>query len=701
MAPPVNQPRRVAVVGSGVAGLTAAYVATSSPGVRVTLYEADDRLGGHADTHDVESPDGVLAIDTGFIVHNARTYPTLLRIFAELGVATQPSEMSMSTRDDATGLEWAGALGVAGLFPTWRNLARPAYLRMLGEVPRFHRAARRLLAASATDEARDVTLRDFLEEHGFSAYFARHFMEPVVAAVWSCDPDVALDYPARYLFTFLDHHGMLGVFGSPQWRTVVGGSRQYVDRIGARVDDLRLGTKVTSLLETPEGVVVVDGNGRAETYDAVGVATHPDQALALLAEPTAAQREVLSALPYSANPALLHTDASLLPRAGRARASWNFRRVAGDRGRVTVTYDLTRLMRLPTTTPYLVTLGGEDLVDPSTVIERREYAHPLYTPESVAAQARLPECDTDRVAFAGAYHGWGFHEDGARSGLTAAERLGLHWHPLVEEGALAPVTRPGETAADLSRGLATGLRPSSTSGGAVYRTTITHTRRKPFTRSFTHRSYTWLVDLDDLPDHGALAGVLGSFEARDHLGWPHATLRGNDTAFLARHEIDLTTRQGPGRILMAAHPRAFGHCFNPISVFWCFDGDGRPAGTILEVHNTYGDRHAYLVHPDAQGRARTDKAMYVSPFHGVDGTYEIAARVPGEHLDVAITLRTDEGARFSARLSGTRTADRLVAWRAAPAGIRGAFLIRMHGVWLWARRLRVQPRPHHHQPGVS
>jgi DUF1365 family protein len=152
---------------------------------------------------------------------------------------------------------------------------------------------------------------------------------------------------------------------------------------------------------------------------------------------------------------------------------------------------------------------------------------------------------------------------------------------------------------------------------------------------------------------------------------------------------------------MAANARAFGYCFNPISVFWCFDGDGRPAGTILEVHNTYGDRHAYLVHPDAQGRARTDKAMYVSPFHGVDGTYEIAARVPGEHHDVAITLRTDEGARFSARLSGTRTADRLVAWRAAPAGIRGAFLIRMHGVWLWARRLRVQPRPRHHQPGVS
>ena len=257
----------------------------------VTLYEADDRLGGHADTHDVDGPDGALAIDTGFIVHNERTYPTLLRMFAELGVATQDSEMSMSTRDDATGLEWAGALGAAGLFPTWANLRRPAYLRMLTEIPRFHRAARRLLA----EDGDDTTLREFLDTHGFTAYFARHFMEPVVAAVWSCDPAVALDYPARYLFSFLDHHGMLGVFGSPEWKTVAGGSRSYVDRVGALLDDVRLGTKVTSVLETAHGVEVVDGNGRAETYDAVVIATHPDQALSMLAEPTPTQREVLSA----------------------------------------------------------------------------------------------------------------------------------------------------------------------------------------------------------------------------------------------------------------------------------------------------------------------------------------------------------------------------------------------------------------------
>jgi DUF1365 family protein len=196
--------------------------------------------------------------------------------------------------------------------------------------------------------------------------------------------------------------------------------------------------------------------------------------------------------------------------------------------------------------------------------------------------------------------------------------------------------------------------------------------------------------------------VLARFEARDHLGHPHATLRGNVTAYLARHDIDLTTPAGPGRILMAAHPRAFGQCFNPISVFWCSDGDGRPAGTIVEVHNTYGDRHAYLVHPDARGRASTDKQMYVSPFHGVDGHYELAVPEPGERLRVAVTLHPDEGGAFSASLAGERLprSGRGVALRTAPSGIRTALLIRMHGVWLWARRLRIQPRPTHEQAGV-
>ncbi len=319
--------RRIAVVGSGVAGLTAAYVASRT--AHVTLFEADDRLGGHADTHlRRRGRTATLAIDTGFIVHNPRTYPVLLRLFAELGVATQPSEMSMSIRDDDSGLEWAGALGRRGLFPTSANLRGRATSRCSPR-SRGSTARRGDCSASTTD---DRTLREFLADGRFSSYFTRHFMEPLVAAVWSCDPDVALDYPARYLFTFLDHHGMLGVFGSPQWRTVTGGSHEYVRRVGAVLPDVRLGTKVTSVLETADGVEVTDGNGEVETFDGVVMATHPGQALSMLAAPTALQRELLGAMPYSPNPALLHTDASVLPEADGACASWNFRRLLLDGG---------------------------------------------------------------------------------------------------------------------------------------------------------------------------------------------------------------------------------------------------------------------------------------------------------------------------------------------------------------------------------
>ncbi len=424
-------PDRVAVVGSGVAGLTAAHVLARR--AQVTLYEADSRLGGHADTHVVNTPDGAIAVDTGFIVHNERTYPNLLRLFDELGVETQESDMSMSVRSDDHRLEWAGALGFAGLFPTWRNALRPSYLRMLTEIPRFHRRARKLLVSrrTSTDGAPDETLRSFLDRGGFSPLFRTHFMESLVACVWSCDPAVALDYPARYLFTFLQHHGMLQVFGSPQWRTVTGGSREYVEKVAARLPDVRTGTKVTSVLETPAGVEVTDGNGRVDSYDAIVIATHPGQALGMLAEPTTAQTEVLAAMPYSPNTAQLHTDESVLPRHHRARASWNYLRRPSDVDRtVTVSYDMTRLMRLPVPADgrrFIVTLGGQDLVDPAKVIETMQYEHPIYTPASVAAQRRLPECDTDRIVFAGAWHGWGFHEDGARSGVEAAARLGVEW----------------------------------------------------------------------------------------------------------------------------------------------------------------------------------------------------------------------------------------------------------------------------------
>ena len=407
--------RHIAVIGSGVAGLTAAH--ELARGNRVTLFESDRRLGGHAHTHLVDGGAGqIVAVDSAFLVHNDRTYPTLCRLFDELGVATRPTDMSMSVRCATTGLEYAGARGFGGLFPTPRNLSRPRYLAMLAEIRRFHRTATALLRGESDDEP----LRDFLDRHRFSAYFRQFFVTPLVAAVWSCRPATALDYPTRYLFTFLDHHGMLTVYGSPVWRTVVGGSAVYVTALAARLDEVRTGTHVSALLRVPDGVRITTASG-VRTFDAAVVATHPDQALALLAAPSAAERAVLGAIPYATNVARLHTDESVLPRHRRARASWNY--LVDRTDEVAVSYDVSRLMRLDTPRRFLVTLGAGGRVDPDTVLTQMTYAHPQYTTESVAAQRCLPALDDDRVVFAGAYHGWGFHEDGAAAGLRAARRL--------------------------------------------------------------------------------------------------------------------------------------------------------------------------------------------------------------------------------------------------------------------------------------
>ncbi|MEY9841677.1 NAD(P)/FAD-dependent oxidoreductase [Streptacidiphilus sp. EB103A] len=418
--------RRIAVVGSGVAGLTAAYELTRG-GARVTLYEADTRLGGHAHTQDIRAADGSdLALDTAFLVHNERTYPHLIRLFGELGIPTQDSEMSMSVRCLSCGLEYAGARGAGGLLAQADSLARPRYLRMLAAVPRFHRLARRLLASSdpAADE---LTLRQFLQRGGFSPYFSAHFMTPLVSAVWSCAPDLAREYPARYLFAFLDNHGLLSVTGSPTWRTVSGGSRTYVERIAARLSAVHTQAPVRSVRRHSDGVVIAAADRPPAEYDGVVLATHPDQALRLLADPSEEERAVLGAFGYSYNPTVLHRDRSLLPRAHRARASWNYQMASCvDRSdQVRVTYHLNRLLRLDTPEDYLVTLNEdpEHPIAEEHVVSRTVYEHPLYTRESRAAQQRLPALSTGRTAYAGAYHGWGFHEDGCRSGVEAARAL--------------------------------------------------------------------------------------------------------------------------------------------------------------------------------------------------------------------------------------------------------------------------------------
>ena len=416
--------RRYAVIGSGIAGLTAAHILQADGDV--TLFEADDRLGGHADTHEIATSDArVLGIDTGFIVHNKRTYPTLLRLFDELDVATQVSDMSMSISCAECGIEYAGGRGLSGLLPSLRAVRSARYLRMLSEVKKFHRLARQVLAGE--DDA--LTLHEFLEQGGFTDYFTSHFMTPLVAAVWSTAPTHAGDYPARYLFTFLQNHGMLTVTGAPTWYTVTGGSARYVEKLAKGLTAVLTSTPIDSVRRVASGVELTDRDGRVHHADAVVIATHPRQALAMLAEPSGPQRDVLGAISYTRNPTLLHTDTSVLPQAPRAQASWNYAMPSchARPTAVQLSYNMNRLQRLDTEATYVVTLNGDANVDQHSILARMEYEHPVYTTESVAARSRLPELNDRVIAFAGAYHGWGFHEDGARSGADAAASLGVPW----------------------------------------------------------------------------------------------------------------------------------------------------------------------------------------------------------------------------------------------------------------------------------
>ena len=415
----------VAVVGSGVSGLTAAYLLRRA--YDVTLFEADDRLGGHAHSHDITTTDGSgVVVDTGFIVHNDRTYPLLRRLFTELGVDTRATEMSMSVRCEDCGLQFAGGRGVRGLLAQPRRLLSRAYPGMLREIVRFHRRAAEFLERS--DPGDLTTYGEFLEE-GYSPYFVKHYAVPVVSCVWSSGPDAALRYPARYLFRFLEHHGMLGITGAPQWYTVVGGSRVYVERVAALLTDVRRHQAVTGIARHDDRVEIRDARGDVSGFDRVVVATHADQALSLLTDPSDDEVRVLKSFGYSTNEAVLHTDDRLLPDVPAARASWNYVVRGGDgpEDAAVVTYWMNRLQGHRTPEELLVTLNARERIDPHKVLDVMTYEHPVYTPEAVDAQRRLPALSGERTAYAGAYHGWGFHEDGCRSGVEAARHFGVTW----------------------------------------------------------------------------------------------------------------------------------------------------------------------------------------------------------------------------------------------------------------------------------
>ena len=415
----------VAVIGGGVSGLTAAHLLSRTH--HVTLFEADDRVGGHAHTHDVPLSDGTTAaVDSGFIVLNDRTYPLLRRLFAELAVETRPTEMSMSITCAECGLNYVGGRKASGIFAQRRRLLDPRFWRLLLGVRRFQKAALRLLAEEPES---GLTYGEFLDRHGFDRHFVTHYALPIVSCVWSMGHREALDYPAAYLFAFLDHHGFLRLGDAPTWHTVVGGSRTYVGAITSRLDVVRTRTRVTAVSRKPDAVEVDDELGAHHAFDKVVLATHADEALALLTDAGEDEQEVLGAFGYSRNVTHLHRDESVLPARRTGRASWNYRlegcRTVTDRSRVS--YWMNRLQGHPESDPLVVTLNPGDGETPSDVVATMTYLHPTYTAASVAAQRRLAGLNSDRLAFAGAYHGWGFHEDGCRSGVAAAEALGASW----------------------------------------------------------------------------------------------------------------------------------------------------------------------------------------------------------------------------------------------------------------------------------
>jgi uncharacterized protein len=395
---------KVAVVGSGISGLGAAYLLARAHDVHV--FEQDTRAGGHANTvvHDG------LALDTGFLVHNERNYPLLGRLFGELGVVAHQSDMSFSVSCSGCGLEYSGRRP----FARPANAARPGFLSLVWEIGRWLRTAR--------PEDESQSLAEYLDLHGYSPGFRRHFLVPLTSALWSTAPGRALEFPAAHAIRFFDNHGMLG-FGRFRWRTVTGGSRSYVDAIAARLGDrLRLGEGVRSVRRSPDAVELRVGD-RMERFDHVVLATHADQALALLEDATEDERRVLGGFAYTTNEAVLHTDSSFLPKARLARASWNYR--LGDDGRPTITYHLNRLQALEAERDYCVTLNEE--VSEEHVLERFTYEHPLYTVGTLRAQAELPRLAGRRTHYAGAYFGNGFHEDGLASGVAVARALGVEW----------------------------------------------------------------------------------------------------------------------------------------------------------------------------------------------------------------------------------------------------------------------------------
>ena len=413
---------KLAIVGTGIAGMTAAHLLHGEHDL--TIYEAGEYIGGHTNTVEVEREGMTYAVDTGFIVFNDWTYPNFIGLLDRLGVASQPSDMSFSVRCEETGLEYNGT-SLNRLFAQRRNLLRPSFYRMIRDILRFNRESVKLL----DDPGPGPSLGAYLEQHRYSPPFIRNYIVPMAGAIWSAGPATIWRYPARYLVQFFKNHGMLSVDARPTWRVITGGSQRYVEKLVRPFRErIRLRSPVEAIIRDSQGVEVRShdraGTSHTARFDGVVLACHSDQALALLADPSPLERDILGAIRYQANEAILHTDRSLLPRRRRAWAAWNYHLLPTPADRVLVTYHMNTLQRLRASCDFCVTLNRSDAIDPAQVLKRITYHHPVFTPEAIAAQQRHREINGQRRTwYCGAYWGFGFHEDGVKSAMVACESL--------------------------------------------------------------------------------------------------------------------------------------------------------------------------------------------------------------------------------------------------------------------------------------
>jgi predicted NAD/FAD-binding protein len=410
---------KIAVIGTGISGMVAAYLLSDEHDI--TVFEANDYVGGHTNTVPINTERGTYAVDTGFIVFNDWTYPNFTTLLRRLGVATQPSTMSFSVKCAQSGLEYNG-MSLNTLFAQRRNLLRPSFHRMLVDILRFNRAAPRLLQHGDDH----TTLGDYLQAHHYSTSFVEHYLIPMGAAIWSADPQQIWRIPACFFIQFFHQHGMLSVNRRPQWRVIKGGSQKYVRAlIQAYRQRIRLRCPVQAVTRYCDSVAVKSVGNEPERFDQVVLATHSDQALALLTNPSEQERIVLGALPYQKNEVVLHTDTTLLPRAPRAWASWNYHCLSEPQGHVTMTYNMNLLQSLQAQQTFCVTLNRTDAVDPSAILRTMTYHHPVYTMHGIAAQKQYASINgTNRTYFCGAYWGNGFHEDGVNSALAVGQYFG-------------------------------------------------------------------------------------------------------------------------------------------------------------------------------------------------------------------------------------------------------------------------------------